>query len=304
MNPLLDDVARAFARIPTRPRAISIDRRGVALPAGGHFQGIQRLAPGPLRLAISSSSDSRSYLVLCDLADDGSSGRARPPIRLADAPMHHAGGCQAVGHHLVVGVEDDDAKTTSQVQFWNLAGAPGRLDRLTIDRRGRAEVSTAGAVGLTSYRGGAALVVATWDAGTIDLYTCAQDPFLPGAGPFRLQRTWSRAGADKTGWVDANVGDYQSVNLVTQANGTLFLIGFNRSGGDDWMDLFALDAEAPPARMLRKVAKKHMYCTNGCTFRHGAGVFVASSSQFEVYAVNGDSGDHQNGTRIHVNHFH
>ena len=43
MNPVLNDVPGAFAQVPVHPRTIAIDRRGVVLPQGGHFQGIQRL---------------------------------------------------------------------------------------------------------------------------------------------------------------------------------------------------------------------------------------------------------------------
>ena len=90
---------------------------------------------------------------------------------------------------------------------------------------------------------------------------------------------------------------------LTQRDGNVFLVGFNRSGSDDWMDLFAVDVDAPSPAMLKKIAKKHMFCTNGCTFRHGAGIYAASPTHFEVYAVNGDSGDHVTGTTIHANHF-
>jgi hypothetical protein len=150
MNPILADVPSAFRRVAGRPRSIAIDRKGVVLPRGGHFQGIQRLAGGPPRLVITSSSDSQAYFVTCAMSPDGGRGRARPPVSMAGAPLKHGGGCQTVGSFLVAGVEDDVGRRTSEVQFWDLRGTPVRLTSMTIRRSGAPEVSTAGAVGLSS----------------------------------------------------------------------------------------------------------------------------------------------------------
>jgi hypothetical protein len=303
MNPLLNDVPGAFARVRDRPRSIAVDRKGVVFPKGGHFQGIQRLQGAPARLVLTSSSDSEAYLVVCNMAADFGSGRATAPVRLAVPPLNHAGGCQADTNFLAVGVEDDSGKRQSEIQFWNLTGAPSRIEALTIRRSGREEVSTAGATGVSSRGNGMAMAVATWNAGTIDFYSAAGDPFRNAKAKFALLRTWTKAGADKSGWIDKNVGEYQSVNLLTQRDGNLFLVAFNRSGDDDWMDLFAVDLNAPAPSMLRKIAKKHMYCTNGVSFRYGAGIWAPSAAGFEVYAVRGDSGDHATGTTIQINHF-
>jgi len=302
MNPVLDDVFAAFDRVGVRPRPVKIDRKGVVLPAGGHFQGIQRVNGGG-RLVITSSSDTQAYFVTCDMTGDGTRGRANGPVRMASRPLKHAGGCQIVGSVLAAGIEDDVARSRSEVQFWNLAGSPAQMSSLTVRRGGAQDVSTAGAVGVSSYRGGAALAVATWNAETIDFYTAPADPFQARGTGFQFRGTWSKSRANKTGWIDANFGSYQCLNLATQRDGRIFLIGFNRSGGDDWMDLFAVNLDAPAPSMLRKMAKKHMFCTEGCSFEYGAGVYVASRSHFEVYAVKGDSGNHRTGATISANHF-
>src|SRR4051794_38119117 len=93
MNYSLDDVRGAFDRINVHPRSIAIDRKGVVLPAGGHFQGIQRLGESP-RLVVTSCSDSQAYFVLCDMVGDWAHGRAHAPVSLASRPLKHAGGCQ------------------------------------------------------------------------------------------------------------------------------------------------------------------------------------------------------------------
>ena len=302
MNPVLNDVAGAFNRVATRPQSMSIDRAGVVLPEGGHFQGIQRLASAPQRVVITSSSNSQAYFVICDMNSNGISGRAHPPVSMAALPLRHCGGCQTVGNFLVAGVEDDVQRRVSQVQFWDLSRTPVRLRAMTIQRSGAQDVSTAGAAGLSSFGSGAALAVATWDANTVDFYTGAGDPFQ--GSPLQFRFTWRKSNANKTGWIDNNFGNYQNVNLLTQANGQLFLVAFNRNGsGEDWMDLFSVNLAASPASALRKLAKKHMYCTEECGFDKGAGIFIPSSAAFEVYAVKGTSGDHASGTTIHANHF-
>ena len=304
MNPALDNVPAAFDRVGTRGRSVTIDRKGIVLPKGGHFQGIQRLVTDPRRVVITSSSDSQSYVVVCNMTGDGTRGRASAPVSLAVKPLNHAGGCQTVDSVLVVGVEDDASRRQSQIQFWNVAASPSQITSLTIRRSGTPELSTAGAVGLSSYRNGAALAVATWDAKSVDFYTTDRDPFRTSGAKFNLAATWLKATADKSGWVDGNFGAYQSVNLLTQRDGTLYLVGFNRNdSGHDWMDLFLVNLGAPPAKILRKIGKKHMFCKDGCSFRHGAGIYIPSSNHFEVYAVNGYSGDHATGITIHANHF-
>ena len=297
MNPVLDNVPGAFERIATRGTTVAIDRKDVVLPTGGHFQGIQRLSDR--RLVITSSSQSEAYLVICDLDAGETRGRANPPVRLGRSPMDHAGGCQAVGNYLVVGVEDDAWRRNSEIQFWNLSSQPVLLTALTIPRSGAEKVSTAGAVGISSYRSGAALSVATWDADTIDFYVNAADPFHMTRSRFDFRATWWKSGADKAAWIDAGFGSYQCTNLVSQRDGKLYLIGFHRNGTDDWMDLFSVDLDAPHPKILRKVASKRMFTSDGCSFSQGAGVYVASETRIEVYAVNGDS----QAAVIQVNHF-
>ena len=301
MNPVLDDVRAAFNRVAVRPRLLKIDRKGVTLPAGGHFQGIQRIS-GSGRLVITSNSDSEAYFVTCDMTADGTRGRASTPVRMAASPLKHAGGCQVAGVYLAAGVEDDAGRRHSEIQFWNVGGSPVQVPSLTIRREGAQDVSTAGAVGVSSYRAGAAVCVATWNAATVDFYTAVSDPFA-GRATFQFRGTWSKTRANKSGWVDGNFGEYQSLNMLTQRDGRLFLMGFNRSGSDDWMDLFSVDLDAPAPNMLTKIAKKHMYCSDGCSFLYGAGVSVASPTQVDVYAVKGDSGDHATGTTIVANLF-
>jgi len=155
---------------------------------------------------------------------------------------------------------------------------------------------------MTSKGRGAVLAVASYDANTVDFYLTPSDPFAGSPFPTTPNFTWDKKTGDKTGWIDKNFGKYQNINLVTQSDGTIFMIAFNRDGYTDWMDLFEVDFTSTEV-VLKKLAKKHMYCSDGCQFDFGAGIFIESATGFSVYAVKDTSGDHITGTTIHANFF-
>jgi hypothetical protein len=301
-NPILNDVVAAFGRVASKnPVEVAIDRSGVVLYQGGHFQGIQWF-PEQSLLVITSDSDYIAYFVACKMTDE-QFGRAYAPVAMSYY-FAHCGGCQSFGNFLVAGCEDSDKKQTSEVQFWDFTRFPMQLVQMTIPRSGAEYMSTAGAVGMTTLaRGGTVLAVATYGAGTVDFYTSGGDPFQ--GSPLGFLFTWDADGADKTNWIDKNWGGYQNINLLTQKDGQLFLIGtWRNDAGEDWMDLYAvtLDAVDPPSA-LTKVGKKHMFCTLGCDFSRAAGIFIESSDAFKVFATPEGSGDWQDGTTIQANIF-
>src|ERR1017187_2196845 len=92
-------------------------------------------------------------------------------------PWNHAGGCQTVGHYLVVGIENLDNESGSEVQFWDFSGCLKQLKSMTICRPAKGKTSTAGAVGMTSYGNGAVLAVGSYNSPTVDFYKSDADPF-------------------------------------------------------------------------------------------------------------------------------
>lgn len=300
-NPILNDVVAAYNLVATvDPVEVLIDRSGVPLHQGGHFQGIQWF-PAQSLLVLTSDSNDEAYFVACKMTPDEQNGRAFAPVTMSWY-FQHVGGCQSFGNVLVAGCEDPDKNQTSEVQFWDFTRFPMQLVQMTIPRSGAEYVSTAGAVGMTTLGRGTVLAVATYNAGTVDFYRSEGDPFQ--GSPFDFQFTWAANEADKTNWIDENWGAYQNINLLTQKDGQLFLIGTHRNDSDeDWMDLYAINLNVAPSSALTKVGKKHMYCTLGCDFNKAAGIFIESSDAFQVFAANGSSGDWQDGTTIQANIF-
>jgi hypothetical protein len=307
-NPILNDVVAAFDRVASKnPAEVSIDRSGVVLHPGGHFQGIQWF-PDQSLLVITSDSNDVAYFVPCKMAPGELSGRAYAPVTMSFY-FAHCGGCQSFGNFLVVGCEEPSAATedstkrrTSEVQFWDFRRFPMQLVQMTIPRSGPYEVSTAGAVGMSTRRRGTVLAVATFNAQTVDFYRSKRDPFQ--GSPLDFQFTWSEYDADRANWIDEIWGGYQNINLLTQRDGQLFLIGtYRNKPGEDWMDLYAVNLGVDPSFALTKVGTKHMYCTLGCDFSRAAGIFIESSDAFKVFATPEGSGDWQDGTTIQANIF-
>lgn len=306
MSVELQNVRQAFDGVRPTGSILRIDRTGHVFPAGGHLQGVQRVSGNPARMLLTSSSSREAYLVTCRMQlSAGKNGVVERVTSLRTAPLNHAGGFQADGELLAIGVEDDSDRNRSEVQIWKYApgGAPSLIR--TIVRAGAEFVSTAGAVGLAPRAAGMILAVGSWDCNTVDVYTAATNPLVDPAAAFSLWRTWRKADADKEGWCDNNFGSYQAINLLTQSDGEIFMVGFSRSDGEDWMDLYSLNMSpaVPSTRMLRKVDKKHMICRGGCSFDKAAGLQIISTRRFEVYAAKGTSGDHATGTTITLNRF-
>lgn len=170
-NPQLNDPLRAFENIPREGRVIKFRRRNTEFPDGGHFQGIQSFYDSSLEKQIcfiSRNSDSKAYFITVAF-DPGpqSFGEIRHSQYLPSdgnqPPLRHAGGIQLIGKYLVVGVEDNQNKRRSQVQFWDVSDpfAPKQRTPLGIIRESSTPMDkTAGAVGIVKRANDHLLVVA------------------------------------------------------------------------------------------------------------------------------------------------
>ncbi|NQV34472.1 MAG: hypothetical protein HQ515_17390 [Phycisphaeraceae bacterium] len=93
-------------------------------------------------------------------------------------PLRHAGGMQLIGDYLVIGVEDNQDKLRSQIQFWDVSKpfAPELRVPLTVMREGTVPGDqTAGAVGILKYDRHHLLVVANWDAEHLDVHMSSSE---------------------------------------------------------------------------------------------------------------------------------
>jgi len=276
----------AFAAVAAEGTPLSFSLGKFTVPEGGHLQGIQmrRDADGRILAFISHDSQTVGYfLVVAFPADFTAAGEVihvqEFPSDGQQPPLRHAGGIQLAGDVLVVGLEDNQDKTRSEVQFWNVADPlkPALMPHLTIPRSGAPKDKTAGAVGIVAHAGRYLLAVANWDSRAIDFYRSGEKPLTDLGCQFELFKRWTNAAADKSTWrPDPICGSYQSMSLLSSSDGRLFLAGFDTAfPSQDVVDLFALDPDAESPRLLEKIAQRRLRFPDGIQFRFGSGLWIA-----------------------------
>ncbi len=191
-------------------------------------------------------------------------------------PLRHAGGIQICDKVLAVGVEDNQQKTRSEVQFWDMSEpvTPRQYEHLTIRRAGEPEDRTAGGVGIARRPHDHVVAVANWDSQAIDFYRSNGKPLDDKECRFALHARWQSATANRLDWEpDQKTDEYQAVNLVSDAAGNVVLLGFATTNrGQDIVDVFEVDLDQRDGdHMLRKVARQMMRLTAGSHFRYAGG---------------------------------
>lgn len=252
-------VPDAFDHIGPTPSVLRLSNK-IRVPSGGHLQGIQPL--GDSLLVITASSGDYSYYLLAD------QHRVRSIQKISDSPFRHAGGCQAAGRNLTVGVEDNRSKMQSDIYRIQLdaAGKETRKEILT-SRQGTFKRSTAGAVGYVEAGTTWLAAVADWDSRNIDFYASRRDSIV---------LLGTATAPDSLHWCA-----YQSVNLVLDTTGGLYMIGFGLDSKGDRADLFAVQLNNGQAA-LQLVRTRYFKC-KGAGFRYGAGIHVTSGGKLEIY---------------------
>lgn len=297
-NQQLDDPMLAFENIPGKSRRIQFLCNNTKFPDGGHFQGIQSFYESSLNrqiFFISCDSDLKAYFVTVTFdAALQTPGEIRYlqylPSDGIQPPLRHAGGIQLIGNYLVVGVEDNQNKLRSQVQFWDVSDpfAPKQGTHLTVIRESTTPKNkTAGAVGIVKRVNDHVLVVANWDAKALDIYTSNGLPLNNNACRFTFTLRWVSSEANRDQWKPNEVwGNYQSINLVCDRKFNIFLLGFyTNKKSKDFIDLFSVDLSKDTPNIIRKISDKQMVLIEGVHFRYSGGVFIKSSTELWCYAT-------------------
>lgn len=319
-NPCVPNVISAFNALSHHGDILGFHMGGgmADMTVTQHWQGIQRLmAGGGQYLAVSRSGAGQMFAV-ARLESRSTSGlrlrsnrksptafveRTAPSswdriVRVVpqDWGYDHGGGLQSVGHFLAVPLE---ASGKSKVIFYSLANPeqPVRLHELDHSVvNGVGGIGEAGTASVTKLADGRyLLIIGRRDTNALDLYlSSSADLAAPG---FQYFGTWTRSRGVSSTIGDFTWGKYQSVNLVNQCDGTLFLVGTHNNGDiawQDWADLYRLSVdEASRGIGLTKVAKKRIYCgyngTNHCNLDAAAGVYVAPDQSLMLYATEHDN---------------
>lgn len=275
-----------------------LSKGSAVFPGGGHWQGIQIGHHDELKQQLCFlSRDSHTQAYFATAVLDRASAQAGTirhvqflPSDGLQPPLRHAGGMQRMGDYLVIGVEDNQDKLRSEIQFWDISVpfAPRLRTPLTIKRQSDIpKAKTAGAVGIVKQRHCHVLVVANWDARDLDIYQSNGRPLADDACRFSLIRRWSHALAHRQAWQpDQAWESYQAINLVSDLAANVYLLGFTTDRvGKDIIDLFSIDLTRDSADIVHKLNRKRPVLKGKANFRAAGGLFVKSATALGILAA-------------------
>lgn len=302
VNRCVPDVPSAVAALRDQGDALGFHLAGFTddlfyVPGSSkHWQGVQRVPYGDGRTVVVSRGGAPMFAAV-RFESRGAEGAAVGANRVAlGAPdvadrvvaempepdgFAHAGGMQAIGRYVAVPLEN--GRDASRVVIADLADAAAPVAVGTLVRD--AAEKEAGGAGLAKLADGRYLaVVAHADANELAWY------ITPSLSDWSATTRLGTMGAG--GYVGHEHGSYQTVNLVTQCDGALFLLGLHGTSnlfGEDRLDAWrvVLGGATPT---LAWVTERHVRCSeNGgerqCNFTAGAGVYVDPGGALIVYAT-------------------
>ena len=297
------DVALSFEQQGDDASVIEFTTEGWSIPSGGHLQGIQRMnipsktSGGVSKefFVISGSSDNEAYFIVVGRTEGGYAIVQKKAI--CKEPYRHAGGIQIIGNYLVVGVEDNLEKDKSKVCFFDITNPEKPIGDpiITIQRRGEEKRATAGAVAIVKRPADYLLIVGSWDSDTLDFYR-SNGTYLGECDPkgesnckFTYWQTWDKDNASRKGWCDETWGSYQNLNLISDVDDRLFLLGYYCSEEEeDYIDLYSLDLDKPSSEVIKKEDSRFVECKAGASFKYGGGAYAKDENSLVSYACERD----------------
>lgn len=323
-NRCVPDAAASVNNLRDHGDVLGFYPQGDPVTSANHWQGIQRLAVGDGRyLAVSQSGSARAFHVVemgsrnttgarlrsnrltpgLNYPDTGPPGSDRVVLETAlpaGMSYNHAGGMQSVGKLLAVPLEGgSNPRGLALVYDLGNPQAP-----LLLNASRYSDTAEAGTASLAKLNDGRfLLIIGRGNANTLEFYLSRGN--IADNNPTELfdpVDIWNEGelGSEIGDW---EFGNYQSLNLITQCDGSLFLVGTHKNalvGGEDWVDLFRLGTQGVSDAVITKVAKKHLYCgypspgaSSGtqlqCNLDAAGGVYVDPAGQLIVYATEHDN---------------
>ena len=275
-----DYIISKFKSISENPTTIEFDNSKKVNNIGGHLQGIQLITRNEINYAIlSGSSDSYAYLSVVKLGDKN---KVISVKQLDQKPYKHAGGFQVYENYLAVGIEDNEKKDKSKVCIYDISN-PENISVQpveVIERKGEPLRSTAGCVGITTYKNKILLAVGDWDTQNIDFYSCSKNDI--GKSGFKKFQSINIENMSRQDWIDKNWHAYQNINLIN-FNNDLYLVGLGQNGDQENVaDLYGLKEENSNNFILLKLASKTFNCENESSFKAGAGLNFYETGEMQL----------------------
>ncbi|MCY1034289.1 hypothetical protein OV207_22730 [Corallococcus sp. BB11-1] len=144
------------------------------------------------------------------------------------------------------------------------------------------------------------LIIGREHANDLEVYLSTTADLRASMNAFTLVDTWNESEL-RTAISDREFANYQNLNLVTQCDGSLFLVGthLDLGTGRDWVDAHRVTAEGDNL-VLTKAARRHLYCgypspghdtsaNRHCNLDAAGGVYVDPHGQLIVYGTEHDN---------------
>jgi len=289
------------------------------LTVWNHLQGVQRLMGknSYYLLATRSANESSSLYVVKFESRDKSGMRFRSnrlyegiPVELTlppseDGVVHqeliskeytHAGGIQIIGNYLVIPIEGSDQGNQAKIVFYNV-----EFPRYPIKTNYEVYIGPVfnkdvGTASITKLNDGRYLLIGGGpDADPLYFYISNGKSLKDTNLEFDPVAIWKLSEHSVyTEIGDNNWGAYQSLNIINQRDGKIFLVGTHQDivTQRDWLDLFRLEIDRsiyPYKVKIIKVANRHMYSRNQCDFNAAAGIYIDPHGRLIVYATEHDN---------------
>jgi hypothetical protein len=320
-NRCVPDAVAAVNSLRTHGDVLGFFPIGDPVTLSNHWQGIQRLPGGGGHyLAVSHSGATKAFTVveMGSRNTDGtrfrsnrlapstsypatsppSADRAITDVWFWDMSYTHSGGMQSSGNLLAVPLESGASGEHGRVVFYDLS-SPWSPVRLKVSQLG--QTRDAGTASLAKLSEGRfLLILGRANANNLEFHLSTEEDLRSASAGFAPLDTWNE-GELRSVIDDWEFGNYQNLNLVTQCDGALFLVGthLNSYTGEDWVDLFRL-TEASGQAVLTKVAKRHLYCgypspgydsgaNRHCNLDAAGGIYVDPSGQLIIYGTEHDN---------------
>jgi hypothetical protein len=263
------NVPEAFEALSSEPEIILLDNT-IKVPTDmGHFQGVQVIVKnGTEKLLVSGSSLTKAYILQIDLP----TRKSDKLFTLMHEPYRHAGGIQVSEHYIVVGIEDNFAKTVSKVCLYNYRDTSlyKAQPNVSIYRKGEAKRQTAGATGLLVMGDNYLAVVGNWDSRNWDFYQIS-----PEKGDHEILERFTAP----DDWAS-----YQSINLIKDEK-AIYAIGFYQKETVGYADLILVSRLGSFELIMKKVISKSFYCNHGADFGSAAGLQVDNEGHLHIWST-------------------
>lgn len=260
-----------FDKIKNKPQTVAFSNSLPVNNEGGHLQGVQ-IFPYQAQDYVFLTGSSSTYAYYAAVKMD-----AQPRViainKIMDKPYKHAGGFQIFQKYMVIGVEDNEARTRSKVLIFEIndPNHPPREPMTIIERKGPFERATAGAVALTRVGMRFLLVVGDWSSRNLDFYVSNNEKAPQN---FSLIDSLNIENLSKDRWNEPHWHSYQNLNIFGENLESLYLFGLGMDHRNQHVaDLYQLKSKNLQTFNLDKIMSKTFTTRKGVSFQAGAGVY-------------------------------